>query len=157
MKAGEIVSGNVVRSGSWGVYFQTPDGVLGFVDALELSWSHSIRIEDIPDVGSDIDAIVSRVFAEPQVQGHSFVASVRRLEPSKDPWLEQNRPIPGQRLSGTVILVGDGFSVVELPSGATAAIHPCPVGLVIGQSVMVTVTAVDPERQIIASELTTPS
>jgi len=152
VKTGKTIKGTVVRSGSWGVYFQTAKGDLGFVDALELSWSHSVVEDSIPGVGSSIEGVVTRVFSEPQAQGHSFVASVRALAPSHDPWSEENRYAPGQQVSGTVALVGEGFIVVELPAGATAAVHPNPAGIQKGQRLDVVILAVDPQKKTIAAE-----
>ena len=153
MKIGQTINGKVVRSGSWGVYFRTANGDLGFVDALELSWSPSVTDSSIPGVGDNIEGVVTRVFLEPQTQGHSFVASVRALSPSDDPWSEENRYAPGQIVSGTVTLVGDGFAVIKLQSGATAALHPSPVGLKMGESVEVKIVAVDLVTKTIAVQL----
>jgi ribosomal protein S1 len=135
------------------VYFCTPDGHVGFIDAIELSWHHSVVDKNIPSVGAHIEAVVTRVFAEAQSQGATFVASVRIRSPSGDPWCEEKRPIQGQRLSGVVILVGDGFSCVELATGAVAGVFPSPTDLELGQRVDVVVVNVDPDGKTIAAHL----
>lgn len=153
MKTGKTISGTVVRSGSYGVYLQTPKGILGFVDAQELSWSHSVVEHLIPPVGSRIDAVVTRVFSERQRQGHSFVASVRALNPSLDPWSATNRYAPGESVCGTVSLVGDSFALVELASKAIATVHPSPNGLQAGQRLEVVILSVNPEKKSIAARV----
>lgn len=153
LEVGKVVELTVVRSGSWGVYVRTTEGVVGYVDAVELSWSHSVNEDTIPKVGEDIKAVVTRVFAEPMAQGARFVASVRQLAPDNDPWGERNRYSPGMELTGRVILVGEGFLLLELPSGATAGVRPVPFGFELGQLVDVILTSVDVDAKRIIADL----
>jgi len=148
---GEILSGEVVRSGPWGVYFQVEDGSVGFIDAIELNWSPFVREEDIPEVGTHLRAIVQDVFDVAASQGHTFIASVRMLRPEDDPWHTNNVYSVGRRLPARVIKIGQNFLLAQLPSGAVAFVSSAPHEIGVGMELELQITGVDADAETVAA------
>ncbi|MEL6348732.1 MAG: S1 RNA-binding domain-containing protein [Myxococcota bacterium] len=126
MDVGETMKVKVIEVGQWGAYVSTQDGDMGFVDCAEFSWI-SASTDDV-SAGDEIFVKILKVFSRDEKSDleirHSFVASIREVNPEADPWFDESVYKEGKAFSALVVRAGDDFLLVRLSTGALAHILP---------------------------------
>lgn len=141
----DVIEVEVVRAESWGLTVRAPGGALGHVNLHELDWGW--RCLPPPPVGTRLQVKVMRVTWRARGDGVSFFASARALHPELNPWARSRGYLPGQVHEARVALVGEGFLLLRLSTGALARWRGEVEGWSKGQALSVRILEVDWEGQ----------
>ena len=117
IEEGTIRKGTITSIRGFGAFVSLGD-VDGLIPFTELSWGHIKAIDDVVQVGQEVNVYVMRVDRE----NKKVTLSLRRTEP--EPWeTAEERYRVGQRIQGTVMRLTDFGAFVQLEEGIDGLIH----------------------------------
>jgi ribosomal protein S1 len=151
VEIGSVISAKVVRIEPYGIYLSHGDETV-IVLAPELSWLGKGDVSDGIRVGQALDVLAFRY----NYQTQEIVGSIRRLHPEQNPYRQLSRLEPGTVLHGEVTGIYNDGASVRLTNGTRGSIprHRIgPRGLTRGQTVEVTIAALDMEEGVLTLEL----
>ena len=142
---GDVVSGTVVVSESYGAYVEH-DGVKYFVPMHELSWNTLRHASDVVLVGDSCEIIIDRTAGSAD---GGPLASVRRVHPELNPWADPSVYSVGTQHQGRLFLKDESGWFFVLPGGASGFCNEIPAGFEaeIGDHVTVEVIECEVESQ----------
>jgi len=119
ISVGDIVVGTVAACESFGAFI-THDDVQYFVPLHELRWGRISHSSDVLTVGQRCKIIIDRPINSPP---GGPLASVRRVNPEQNPWLDPSCYAVGTRFTGPVVLRYVYGLFVAHPLGSEGLLH----------------------------------
>ncbi|MFN8545353.1 MAG: S1 RNA-binding domain-containing protein [Candidatus Binatia bacterium] len=156
LQVGEVVRGRVTSLRDFGAFVDI-GGVEGMIHVSELGRSRHAHPSEVLAVGQEVEAQVVKLEPDPAGGRGRIGLSLRALAP--DPWDSVVAQFPvGATVHGTVRRVEPFGAFVELAPGLEGLVHVSRMALdrrvaharqvvSVGETVAVTVTAVDPEKR----------
>ncbi|MCH8148730.1 MAG: S1 RNA-binding domain-containing protein, partial [Planctomycetes bacterium] len=155
VKVGEIFTGKVVKTASFGAFVQIEPGVDGLIPISEMGWTRINRTSDVVTVGDVVDVVVIRVDSTKR----RIALSMKQSQ--EDPWsVVHDSYEPSSVVKGRVTRLADFGAFVELAPGVEALIHiselsearvrTCADVVQVGQEIDAKVLGVDQENRRIS-------
>lgn len=147
IERGDRIEARVVDVRDNGIFLEY-GGLRGLVQVVELTWDERAppRPERYAETGDRLEVLVLAVGPD------RFGASLKRLDPSADPWRLANIRV-GARHSSVVRSVREFGVFVNLDAGLVALLRACPP-LEVGQRCEVELTHVDRSARKLEATLT---
>lgn len=150
LEEGETRRGRVTGVSSFGAFVDI-GGADGLIHISEMSWSPVNSVEEVVQVGQELDVYVLRVDRE----SRRIALSLRRLQPT--PWEQAGERFQvGQLVTGTITKLTDFGAFARVEDGVEGLIHVSelterhirhPKEVVqVGDTMTLRVVTVDPER-----------
>jgi len=121
VKPGDELRGKVTRIEPYGVFLEVAPGLEGLVHISEMSWSRSLKPEEIVSPGDTVS--VRLLGIEEKDKGHSRI-SLSMKQAQADPWDDiANRFEHGSVVEGTVTRTAAFGAFVEISPGIEGLVH----------------------------------
>lgn len=145
---GMRVVGTVRAIADYGAFLEIADGVFGLLHITDISWRHTSSINDLMQVGDELETMVLRVDTE---RGR---ISLGRKQLQPDPWeyFERLHPV-GSRVFGKVTKILDYGFFVEVENELQGLVHTSEMSWSRRQTHPSKVVSVDEEVEVMVLEI----
>jgi small subunit ribosomal protein S1 len=118
IKAGDQLSGRVLRIADFGAFIEVESGVEGLLPASEITWKRHARPTETVRVGDVLRLVVL------QIDGEKKRLSLSLKQAAGDPWADAEARYPVNSLvTGTVQSTTDFGAFVEIEAGLEGLVH----------------------------------
>lgn len=118
LKAGDITKGRVRSLAAFGLFVELAKNVQGLVHTSEVSWDRQAKINELYQVGDEIEVLVKSI--EPEKK--RIALSIKRL--TEDPWLTAAQALKeGQNVQGKVVEFAAFGAFIEITPEIKGLVH----------------------------------
>ncbi|WP_320170907.1 30S ribosomal protein S1 [Maridesulfovibrio sp.] len=122
VKPDAVLEGRVTKLMPFGAFVELAPGVEGMVHVSELSWSRTVKPEDIVQPGDQVTVRVLSI--EPRQDGKGLKIGLSLKQLQADPWDEaEGKFNAGDKITGKVVRCADFGAFVEIAPGIEGLVH----------------------------------